>query len=428
MAKLIGGIGASHTPTIGFAKDTNKGEDPAWKPIFDGFDHVKRWVREQKIDSLFLIYNDHISSFFFDHYSAFALGVDDIYYPADEGGGPRAVPPVKGNAALARHIAAAFVADEFDMSVFQGKPLDHGCLSPLSMLADDDGGWPGSLVPLQVGVLQFPIPNAKRCYRLGQSLRKAIQSFPDDDLRVAVMATGGLSHQVHGERCGFNNPAWDEEFLDLLETAPQKLADMRLAEYAEKGGWEGAEVIMWLIMRGALSDDIRRVHRTTYLPSMTNIATAIYEDLGEAPEAAEIEAYRDHMAYELAGAEKLEGTYPFTLERSRRAYRMNEFLHQLIIPEFRERFLADMDGLALEHGLTDAERDMIRGRKWIEMIRYGVIFFLLEKMAAVVGKSNPELYASMRGEDLETFQKTRNVAMQYSVAGGDRAKELDRRD
>lgn len=426
MAKLIGGIGASHTPTIGFAKDTNKGEDPAWRPIFDGFDHVKRWVREQKIDCLFLIYNDHISSFFFDHYSAFALGVDDIYYPADEGGGPRAVPPVKGNAALARHIAAAFVADEFDMSVFQGKPLDHGCLSPLSMLADDDGGWPGSLVPLQVGVLQFPIPNAKRCYRLGQSLRKAIQSFPDDDLRVAVMATGGLSHQVHGERCGFNNPAWDEEFLDLLETAPQKLADMRLAEYAEKGGWEGAEVIMWLIMRGALSDDIRRVHRTTYLPSMTNIATAIYEDLGEAPEAAEIKAYRDHMAYELAGAEKLEGTYPFTLERSRRAYRMNEFLHQLIIPEFRERFLADMDGLALEHGLTDAERDMIRGRKWIEMIRYGVIFFLLEKMAAVVGKSNPELYASMRGEDLETFQKTRNVAMQYSVAGGDRAKDFNR--
>ena len=426
MAKLIGGIGASHTPTIGFAKDTNKGEDPAWKPIFDGFDHVKKWVREQKIDALFLIYNDHISSFFFDHYSAFALGVDDMYYPADEGGGPRAVPPVKGDAALARHIAAAFVADEFDMSFFQGKPLDHGCLSPLSMLADDDGGWPGSLVPLQVGVLQFPIPNAKRCYRLGQSLRKAIQSFPDNDLRVAVMATGGLSHQVHGERCGFNDTDWDDAFLDMLEDTPDKLVDMRLAEYAEKGGWEGAEVIMWLIMRGALSDRIRRVHRTTYLPSMTNIATAIYEDLGEMPAAAEIEAYRDHMAYELVGAEKLEGTYPFTLERSRRAYRMNDFLHQLIIPEFRERFLSDMDGLAEEHGLTDEERDMIRGQKWIEMIRYGVSFFLLEKMGAVVGKSNPEIYASMRGEDLETFQKTRNVAMQYSVAGGDRAKDFNR--
>ena len=426
MAKLIGGIGASHTPTIGFAKDTNKGEDPAWKPIFDGFDHVKKWVREQKIDTLFLIYNDHISSFFFDHYSAFALGVDDMYYPADEGGGPRAVPPVKGDAALARHIAAAFVADEFDMSFFQGKPLDHGCLSPLSMLADDDGGWPGSLVPLQVGVLQFPIPNAKRCYRLGQSLRKAIQSFPDNDLRVAVMATGGLSHQVHGERCGFNDTDWDDAFLDMLEDTPDKLVDMRLAEYAEKGGWEGAEVIMWLIMRGALSDRIRRVHRTTYLPSMTNIATAIYEDLGEMPAAAEIEAYRDHMAYELVGAEKLEGTYPFTLERSRRAYRMNDFLHQLIIPEFRERFLSDMDGLAEEHGLTDEERDMIRGQKWIEMIRYGVSFFLLEKMGAVVGKSNPEIYASMRGEDLETFQKTRNVAMQYSVAGGDRAKDFNR--
>ena len=281
MAKLIGGIGASHTPTIGFAKDTNKGEDPAWKPIFDGFDHVKKWVREQKIDTLFLIYNDHISSFFFDHYSAFALGVDDMYYPADEGGGPRAVPPVKGDAALARHIAAAFVADEFDMSFFQGKPLDHGCLSPLSMLADDDGGWPGSLVPLQVGVLQFPIPNAKRCYRLGQSLRKAIQSFPDNDLRVAVMATGGLSHQVHGERCGFNDTDWDDAFLDMLEDTPDKLVDMRLAEYAEKGGWEGAEVIMWLIMRGALGRAVKPLHRHYHVPaSNTAVGHLVLEPAG----------------------------------------------------------------------------------------------------------------------------------------------------
>jgi gallate dioxygenase len=425
MARIIGGIGASHSPTIGFAKDTNKAGDPGWAPIFEGFAEVRKWVVDQKIDTLFIIYNDHVSSFFFDHYSAFALGVDDRYLPADEGGGPRAVPPVAGHAALARHIASALVADEFDMSFFQHKPLDHGCLSPLSMLSDDDASWSGSIVPLQVGVLQFPIPNAMRCYKFGKTLRKAIQSFPDDDLRVAVMATGGLSHQVHGERCGFNNPAWDDEFLDLLEKDPQKLADMRLAEYAERGGWEGAEVIMWLIMRGALSDKIRKVHATTYLPSMTNIATAVWEDLGDPPSKGEIAAYREHMNYELAGAETLEGTYPFTLAASRKAYRVNDFLHRLIIPEHRKRFVSDFEALATEYGLTDEERAMIRERKWIEMIRYGVSFFLLEKMGAVVGASNPQIYASMRGEDMETFQKTRNVAIQYSVAGGDRAKELD---
>lgn len=427
MARIVGGIGASHSPTIGFAKDTDKAADPAWTPIFAGFEEIKTWMKEKDIDVLFLIYNDHVSSFFFDHYSAFALGVDGSYRPADEGGGPRDVPSAKGHAALARHIAQALVADEFDMAFFQKKPLDHGCFSPLSMIAGGEDGWAGSIVPLQVGVLQFPIPSARRCYRLGRSLRKAVESFPEDDLKVAVMATGGLSHQVHGERCGFNNEAWDECFLDLLESDPGCLTEMRLAEYAELGGLEGAEVIMWLIMRGALSDKVKRVHRATYLPSMTNIATVVYEDLGAAPAPLEIEAYRTHMTRELAGVEKLPGTYPFTLERSHKAFRVNDFLHRLTIPEHRAHFLDDPEALFEDFGLSAEERDLIRGRKWIEMIRYGVSFFVIEKMAAVLGHSNPEIYAGFRGEDLETFQRSRKVAMQYSVAGGDRARDLDKR-
>ncbi len=334
------------------------------------------------------------------------------------------MPPVKGHAALARHIGNALVADEFDISFFQKKPLDHGCFSPLSMLSGFDDGWSGSIIPLQGGVLQLPIPNAKRCYKLGQSLRKAIQSFPDDDLRVAIVATGGLSHQVHGERCGFTNAEWDDRFLDLLENDPQTLTEMRLAEYATLGGMEGAEVIMWLIMRGALSDTVKQVHKATYLPSMTNIATVIFENQGDAPSEAATEAYRNYIAYELAGAEKLEGTHPFTLERSHKAYRINDLLHRLIIPEHRERFVNDPEPLFEDYGLTEEERDLIRKRKWIEMIHYGVIFFVIEKMAAVVGQLNPQIYAAFRGEDLETFMKSRNVAIQYSVAGGDKANAI----
>lgn len=262
MARIIGGIGASHSPTIGFAKDTGKQNDPAWKPIFDGFDVVRQWVNDQKIDVLFMIYNDHVTSFFFDHYSPFALGIDDLYVAADEGGGPRKVAPAHGHVAFAEHIGMALVADEFDMSFFQGKPVDHGLLSPLGMLADENGPWPGRIVPLQCGVLQLPIPNARRMWKLGRSLRRAIESYPED-LRVAIVATGGLSHQVHGERAGFLNEAWDAEFLDRLETDPESLVNMRLADYAAKGGMEGAEVIMWLIMRGALSDKVRLVHKQT---------------------------------------------------------------------------------------------------------------------------------------------------------------------
>lgn len=424
MARIVGGIGASHSPTIGFAKDTGKHKDPAWKPIFDGFDAIRAWVQAKQIDVIFLIYNDHITSFFLDHYSAFVLGIDDRYAAADEGGGPREVAPAMGHLGLSQHIGMSLVADEFDMSFFQGKPVDHGFLSPLSMLGDEHGPWPGQVVPLQVGVLQLPLPSARRMWKLGQALRRAIESYPED-LNVAIMATGGLSHQVHGERAGFLNEAWDQTFLDLLHNAPEQLVNMRIADYALKGGMEGAEVVMWLIMRGALSERVHRVHQQTYAPSMTNIATLVLEDLGGPPDAAALAAHRQHIGHELEGTGALSGTYPFTHARSHANLRINRFLHDLVQPDHRARFLSDFDALAREHGLSQEEKDLIQGRQWIEMVRRGVIFFVLEKMAAVLGVSNPEVYAAFRGETLEQFQASRKVAMRYSVAGGDKVRAMD---
>src|SRR5690349_10055995 len=267
MARIVGAVASSHTPTIGFAYDRRKQDNPVWAPIFDAYKPVHAWLAEKAPDVLLVIFNDHVTSFFFDHYSQFALGIGDSYAVADEGGGPRALPPIRGHAPLSHHIAAGLVADEFDLSYFQDKPLDHGCFSPLSMLWPHEPAWPGAIVPLQIGVLEFPIPSARRCYKLGQSLGKAIESYPED-LKVVLVATGGLSHQVHGERCGFNNTAWDEQFLDLIERDPERLTEMTHAEYATRGGVEGAEVIMWLVMRGALSPRVRKLHQSYYLPSM----------------------------------------------------------------------------------------------------------------------------------------------------------------
>ena len=421
MARIIGGIATSHTPTIGFALDTHKEKDPVWAPIFEGYRPVQAWLRENRPDVLVYIYNDHVTSFFFDHYSHFALGIGESYPVADEGGGPRALPPIKGHPALARHIAEGLVADEFDLSCFQGKGLDHGCFSPLSLLWPHEPDWPGAIVPLQIGVLQFPIPSARRCYRLGRSLRKAIQSYPED-LKVAVVGTGGLSHQVHGERAGFNNTEWDMEFMELLEKDPEKLTGITIAEYARRGGLEGAEVIMWLLMRGALSKKVKKLHQAYYLPSMTPIATLIFEDDSAEPAEEDAGAYRSRAHREWAGIEKLEGTYPFTLERSVKAYRLNHFLHRLIEPAFRRQFLDDPERLFDEAQLTDGERDMVRRRDWRALIRYGVIFFLLEKLGAVIGTTNLHIYAAMRGQSLEDFQKTRNAQVLYSVAGTDAGK------
>jgi len=426
MARILGAVAASHTPTIGFAYDKNKQNDPAWAPIFTAFEPVRAWIAEKKPDALFYIFNDHITSFFFDHYSAFALGIGETYPVADEGGGPRDLPPLQGHTALAQHIGAALVADEFDMSFFQDRPLDHGCFSPMCMLMPHAPAWPIPIVPLQIGVLQFPIPSARRCYRLGQSLRRAIESYPED-IGVAIVATGGLSHQVHGERAGFNNTPWDLEFLELIEKDPERLAGMTHAEYAKLGGLEGAEVIMWLVMRGALSARVKKLHQSYYLPSMTGIATAIYEDeaapASAAASAAENDAYRAHIGRQLAGAEALPGTYPFTLARSVKGYRLNKFLHALIDPAHRARFLAEPEAAMAEAGLTGEERDLVRRRDWRGLIRYGAIFFMLEKLGAVVGVSNLHIYAAMRGETLEQFQKTRNApGALYSVAGTDAGK------
>jgi gallate dioxygenase len=260
-------------------------------------------------------------------------------------------------------------------------------------------------------------------WKLGRALRRAIESFPED-LNVAIMATGGLSHQVHGERAGFLNEAWDNEFLELLEKAPEQLVTMRIAEYAAKGGMEGAEVIMWLIMRGSLSDQVHLVHKQTYAPSVTNIATLVFEDLGGKPDAAAVAKHRQHINHELEGAASLKGTYPFTHARSHANLRINRFLHALVHPEHRARFLNDFETLATEYGLTEEEKDLIRKRQWIEMIRRGVIFFVLEKMAAVLGVSNPAVYAAFRGETLEQFLATRKLPITYSVSGGSKAKEM----
>ena len=419
MARIIGGVATSHTPTIGFAYDQDKQDDPDWAPIFEAFKPVSAWLEDKRPDAIVYIFNDHVTSFFFDHYSAFTLGIGEEFPVADEGGGARRLPAVPGNPKLAAHIAQSLVTDEFDLSYFQDKPLDHGFFSPMSVLLDHaDGRWPTTIVPLQIGVLQFPIPTAARCYKMGKALRRAIESYPDD-ITVAIVSTGGLSHQVHGERAGFNNPEWDAEFLERFTDDPASLLEMTHAEYAELGGFEGAEVIMWLIMRGALSDKVKRVHSSYYLPSMTGIATLVLEN--EAAELPDAEAagdrHRARMGAQLAGIEEMTGTYPFDIARSVKGYRINKFLHDLVTPEHRAHFLDEPEIAFKEAGLTDEEKDLIRNRDWPGMIHYGVIFFMLEKLAAVLGVSNLHVYAAMRGETLEEFLKTRNTQVIYSVAG-----------
>jgi gallate dioxygenase len=384
---------------------------------------VQRWLAERQPDVLFFIYNDHVSSFFFDHYAAFSLGVGERHEVADEGGGARDLPALAGHPALAQHIGRSLVADEFDMSFFQDRALDHGVFSPMSLLC-----------PARAGLADTGGAAAGRraavARAFGAALLPARAGAAPRDRELSGRPEGGhrrhrrLSHQVHGERAGFNNTAWDAQFLDLIENDPVRLTEMTQAELATLGGMEGAEVIMWLVMRGALSSNVRKTHQSYYLPSMTGIATAIYENLASPPVAGEVARHRRHVNEQLAGVEALQGSYPFTLEISVRAYRLNKFLHGMTHPEHRTRFLADEEAAFEAARLTPQERTLVRSRDWRGLIHYGVIFFMLEKLGAVVGVSNLHIYAAMRGQSLEEFQQTRNApGALYSVAGKDAAPQ-----
>jgi protocatechuate 4,5-dioxygenase beta chain len=266
MARITAGVTTSHVPAIGAAIDQGKTEEPYWQPVFAGYDWSKRWIADAKPDVVVLVYNDHASNFSLEMIPTFAIGCADSFAPADEGYGPRPVPVVEGHADLAWHIAQAMILDEFDLTIVNKMDVDHGLTVPLSLLFGQPEAWPVKVIPIAVNVVQYPPPTGNRCYSFGESLRRAIHSFPED-LDVQVWGTGGMSHQLQGPRAGLINQEFDNAFLDRLVTDPQALRRIPHIEYLREAGSEGIELVMWLIMRGALGEELKELHRFYHVPA-----------------------------------------------------------------------------------------------------------------------------------------------------------------
>lgn len=272
MAEVIWGLATSHVPSIGAAMDLGKTQDPYWKPLFDGYQPARDWMAGHIPDVALIIYNDHANAFDIGLVPTFALGVADSYRVADEGFGQRPVPDVTGAPELALHLAEKLIDEGFDLTLCQELDVDHGLTVPLSVFCPEPGeAWPCAVVPLLVNVIQYPQPTAARCYALGQAIKRAIGSFPGD-LKIAIFGTGGMSHQLAGARAGFINTAFDQQFLDAIESDPLALTRMSREEYIREAGSEGIELIMWLIMRGAMNERIRRIHRTYHVPASNTAA------------------------------------------------------------------------------------------------------------------------------------------------------------
>ncbi|MFK7888535.1 MAG: class III extradiol dioxygenase subunit beta [Gammaproteobacteria bacterium] len=268
MARISAGIGCSHVPLIGVGVDQKKQQDPYFKPIFEGFEWTKQWLKEEpnKPDVVVLVFNDHASAFGQEIIPTFAIGCADEFEPADEGWGPRPVPTVKNHADLAWHMAQSLILDEFDMTIINDMPVDHGLTVPLSAMFGEPAAWPCLVVPLMVNVITYPIPSGDRCFRLGQAIARAVESFPED-LNVQVWGTGGMSHQLQGPRAGLINQAWDTQFLDDLTADPARLRAIEHIEYLRETGSEGIEMVMWMVMRGALQGSVRELYRHYHVPA-----------------------------------------------------------------------------------------------------------------------------------------------------------------
>ncbi len=278
MARVDAGIGVSHVPAIGVAIDTGITDDPYWQPLFAGFELTRKWVRDYDPDVIFLVYNDHCTAFSAEMIPTFALGCAAEFQPADEGWGPRPVPVVRGHPELASHIAQSVILDEFDLTIMNRMDVDHGLTVPLSVLFDQPEAWPCPVVPLCVNVVQYPPPTGNRCFNLGRAVRRAIDSY-DEDIKVLMLGTGGMSHQLQAERAGLINPAFDKRFLDLLTENPVKGAQISHLEYLRESGSEGIELVMWHVMRGALNDKVEEIHRHYHVPaSNTAVGHIILEN------------------------------------------------------------------------------------------------------------------------------------------------------
>jgi protocatechuate 4,5-dioxygenase beta chain len=253
MARITASVYTSHVPAIGAALDQNKTTEPYWQPVFAGYDYSKRWLEENSPDVIFLVYNDHATAFSLDMIPTFAIGTGERYGIADEGWGPRPVPPVLGHPELASHIAQSVIQEDFDLTIVNRMDVDHGLTVPLSLMCGQPQAWPCPVIPFAVNVVQYPVPSGRRCFELGKAIRRAVESF-DADLNVQIWGTGGMSHQLQGARAGLINREWDNAFLDKLIADPAAAAATPHIDYVREAGSEGIELVMWLIARGAMAD------------------------------------------------------------------------------------------------------------------------------------------------------------------------------
>lgn len=273
MARIIGALTSSHIPSIGNAISNGKQEDAYWKPFFDGYKPVLQWLDQEKPDVAIVLYNDHGLNFFLNNLPTFAVGAAAEYITKDEGWGLPVFPPYKGYPEMSWHLIESLIEQEFDIAMCQEMAMDHAFINPMRLFWPTENPPAIKTIPVAINTVQFPLPRPARCYALGKAIGNAVASWPTDE-KVVVIGTGGMSHQLDGERAGFINKKFDEMCMQALLNDPEKLARFSSLELVREAGAQGAEIIMWLAARGALQGKVSQIHSSYHIP-ISNTAAGV---------------------------------------------------------------------------------------------------------------------------------------------------------
>lgn len=279
MAKIIGGITTSHIPAIGIAMDKGLEQTDYWRDFFAGYPPIREWMNQEKPDIAIIFYNDHGLEMFLDKKPTFALGCAPKYENADEGWGMTTIPSVTGETELSWHIANCLIEDDFDPTICQDIKVDHGLTVPLSLMYPDKQYQHLKVIPVCINCERHPMPKPSRCYAFGQAIGKAVESFAGDQ-KVVVFGTGGLSHQLDGQRAGFINSDFDIECMDKLVNDPEALTKYTNDDLIEIAGAQGVELNMWLAMRGCMLREVTEIHRN-YVAPISNTGAGLQLLLNE---------------------------------------------------------------------------------------------------------------------------------------------------
>jgi aromatic ring-opening dioxygenase catalytic subunit (LigB family) len=268
MASLVGVFAASHGPIIARDWDTMPPDHRA--KLAAAFDEVGLRLQGCRPDVLVVISPDHWVNFFINNLPAVCIGIGDEHDGPPEPFMKRVYPhdTLKGHSALGRHILETALDGDFEPALSHRLRLDHGTCIPL-WRAHVSTDLP--LVPILVNDLEAPMPSIRRCLAWGRLLRRAIDSFAEP-LRVAVLATGGLSHSIGESTMGWIDEQFDQECINKFKIGDESQLDAFLTGALPRTGNGAHEIRDWVIAHAAAGS--RGFELIDYFPSPATLVGA----------------------------------------------------------------------------------------------------------------------------------------------------------